>query len=89
MTVRDFPGDPVVKTPRFHCKGHGFDAWWGNQDPTCCVVQQKKKKERKRKENDCEFRVFPGGTVVKNPPANVGDMGSSPGPGRSHMPWSN
>ena len=31
----------------------------------------------------------PGGTVVKNPPANAGDMGSSPGPGRSHMPWSN
>ena len=30
-----------------------------------------------------------GGTVVKNPPANAGDMGSSPGPGRSHMPQSN
>ena len=24
---------------------------------------------------------FPGGLVVKNPPANVGDMGSIPGPG--------
>ena len=34
------------------------------------------------------FRGFPGGTVVKNPPANAGDTGSSPGPGRSHMPWS-
>ena len=33
-------------------------------------------------------RDFPGGTVVKNPPANAGDTGSSPGPGRSHMPWS-
>ena len=32
---------------------------------------------------------FPGGTVVKNPLANAGDMGSSPGPGRSHMPQSN
>ena len=32
---------------------------------------------------------FPGGTVVKNPPANVGNVGSIPGPGRSHMPWSN
>ena len=32
---------------------------------------------------------FPGGTVVKNPPASAGDMGSSPGPGRSHMPQSN
>ena len=34
-------------------------------------------------------RDFPGGAVVKNPPANAGDMGSSPGPGRSHMPQSN
>ena len=34
-------------------------------------------------------RDFPGGTVVKNPPANAGDTGSSPGLGRSHMPRSN
>ena len=27
--------------------------------------------------------------MVKNPPANAGDMGSSPGLGRSHMPQSN
>ena len=27
--------------------------------------------------------------MVKNLPANAGDMGSSPGPGRSHMPRSN
>ncbi|XP_049570155.1 serine/arginine repetitive matrix protein 1-like isoform X1 [Orcinus orca] len=32
---------------------------------------------------------FPGGAVVKNPPASAGDMSSSPGPGRSHMPRSN
>ena len=32
---------------------------------------------------------FPSGAVVRNPPANAGDTGSSPGPGRSHMPWSN
>ena len=25
---------------------------------------------------------FPGGAVVKNPPANAGDVGSSAGPGR-------
>ena len=35
------------------------------------------------------LRDFPGGAVVKNPPANAGDTGSIPGPGRSHMPWSN
>ena len=32
---------------------------------------------------------FPGGAVVKNLPANAGDMGLSPGPGRSHMSRSN
>ena len=26
---------------------------------------------------------FPGGSVVKNPPANAGDMGSFPGSGKS------
>ena len=30
---------------------------------------------------------FPGGSVDKN--ANAGDMGSIPGPGRLHIPWSN
>ena len=32
---------------------------------------------------------FPGDAVVKNPPANAGDTGSSPAQGRSHMPRSN
>ena len=32
---------------------------------------------------------FPGGSVVKNLPANAGDMGSIPGPQRSYMSWSN
>ena len=32
---------------------------------------------------------FPGGLVIKNPPANAGDMGLIPGPERSHMPQSN
>ena len=39
--------------------------------------------------SEYEDRDFPGGAVVKNPPANAGDTGSSPGPGRSHMPRSN
>ena len=30
---------------------------------------------------------FPGGPVVKNPPCNVGDMGSIPGLGRFYRPW--
>ena len=36
-----------------------------------------------------EARDFPGGTEDKNPPANAGDMGLIPGPGRVHMPQGN
>ena len=32
---------------------------------------------------------FLGGSVVKNPPANAGDTGAVPDPGRSHMPQGN
>lgn len=32
---------------------------------------------------------FPGGPVVKNVPADAGDIGSTPGTGRFHMPQSN
>ena len=34
-------------------------------------------------------RGFPGGSVIKNLPANVGDTGLIPGLGRSHMPEDN
>ena len=36
-----------------------------------------------------EHRDFLGGTVGKNPPANAGDTGLSPGPERFHMSWNN
>ena len=32
---------------------------------------------------------FPGGSVVKNLPANAGDTALIPDPGRSHMPQIN
>ena len=32
---------------------------------------------------------FLGGSVLMNPPANAGDMGSTLGRGRSHTPLSN
>ena len=44
---------------------------------------------REISQNKTNTMGFPGGAVVKNPPANAADTGSSPGPGRSHMPWSN
>ena len=39
-------------------------------------------------QNNCQGD-FPGGAVIKNPPANAGGTGSSPGPGGSHMSRSN
>ena len=38
---------------------------------------------------DTKFMGFPGGAVVKNPPANAGNTGSIPALGRSHMLRSN
>ena len=32
---------------------------------------------------------LPGGAIDRNLPANAGNMGSIPGPGRLHMPWGN
>ena len=40
----------------------------------------------KKKQNNQDF---PGDPVVENPPANAGDTGSIPGPGRFHMLHSN
>ena len=36
-----------------------------------------------------DIQDFPGGPVVKNLPANVGDLGLTPGLGRYHMPRGN
>ena len=56
------------------------DVFWGCDGPSLLIATVSA---------NMKLRDFPGGTVVKNPPANVGDTGSIPGPGRSHMPWSN
>ena len=38
---------------------------------------------------ETDLQGFPGGAVVKTPPANAGDMCLSPGPRRSRMLRSN
>ena len=35
----------------------------------------------------CFISGFPGGSVIKNLPANAGDVGLIPDPGRSHILW--
>ena len=47
----DFPGEPVVKTPCFQCRGCGFDSWLG-KFPVLCNTATKKKKKKKRKNNN-------------------------------------
>ena len=44
--------------------------------------------QNQRIKNRSQVWDFPGGAVVKNPPASAGDTGSSPRPGRSHLPQS-
>ena len=56
------------------------------------TMNHKRREQRGREEkrpSKINPRDFPGGAVVKNLPVNAGDMGSIPGPGRSHMPRSN
>jgi len=38
---------------------------------------------------ELEEQGFPRDLVVRNPPANAGDVDLIPGPGRSHIPQSN
>ena len=69
-------------------------------DTTTVQKSEKKKEYTQKKDKNSQkgmmttrrlqyHRDFPGAAVVENPPANAGDMGSSPGPGRSHTPQSN
>ena len=44
----DSPGSPVVKTPRFQCKGLWFDPWSGDWDLICQEVQIKTNKQTKK-----------------------------------------
>ena len=44
-----------------------------------------KKKTKHKKQNINKRSGFPGGSVVKNPPANAGNMGLIPGAGRESL----
>ena len=70
---------------------------------SACLSAKKKKKKKNKNVNNRSNIVtnsiktlktvhvidFPGGLVVKNPPANAGNTGSISGLGRSHTPLSN
>ena len=48
MKLREFPGDPVVRTLLFHCKGVGAIPGQRTKIP-CSAAKKKKEKKRKRK----------------------------------------
>ena len=86
----------MVKTSPFNAGGAGSIPGQGAKIPRAL---RPKNQNIKQKQYCNKFNTnfkngpyhggFPGSTVVKNPPANAGDKGSSPDPVRSHMPQSN
>ena len=56
-----------------------------------CKLLNFKKKKKGLEGHIKKFGVggFPGGSVIKNLPANAGDAGSTPDPGRSQLLQSN
>ena len=58
------------------------------EDSIMDITQPQQQTEKQILKNEGSWG-FSGGAVVENLPANAGDMGSSPGLGRSHMPRSN
>ena len=50
MLFRDFPGNPVVKTPCFHCRVMDSIPGWGIKISHAVLHGQKKKKEEEEEE---------------------------------------
>ena len=48
---REFPGCLVVKTRCFQRRGHRFNPWLENYDPTCHAAQSQKIKRKRIKKN--------------------------------------
>ena len=63
---------------------HEFNTW-----KSLLTLKKAVYRENGRWVIKCNGQGFPGGAVVENLPANAEDTGSSPGLGRSPMPWNN
>ena len=88
----DFPGGPAVRTLSFHCRGHRFDPWSGNEDPSCCVARPNEKKALGYMEEECPLvgflkEVIGGGATLSSlrcwGPGKRMDTFESP----PHPPW--
>ena len=82
----------MVRTQHFHCWGPSSVPGWGTKilrKQRSMAKRNKKTKTKTSNKSVYRYMGFLGGAVVENLPANAGDTGSSPGPGRFHMPRSN
>lgn len=48
------PGDPVVKTLCFQCRGRGFNPWSGTEVPNVMGYGQKKKRSDGKRLETCQ-----------------------------------
>ena len=72
----------VVQRLGLHLPGQGVHVQsLARELRSTCLCQKNQNIKNRSKD-------FPGGTLDKNLPANAGDTGLVPGPGRSHTPWS-
>ena len=53
-----FPGSPVVRAPRFHCWGHGFDPWSGNLRSCMLRGMAKKTKTKTNQKQTQKTHIF-------------------------------
>ena len=72
----------MVKTPRSQCSGHKLDPWFGELIPSAERCRLKAANFFKKQGKKLRLPWWLGG---KDLPANAGDTGPIPGPGRPHM----
>ena len=68
MVTGNLPAGPVAGTPRFHCRGLGFNPWSGNYDPTSLAGCDKDGADEDGgdgKDNDCEGDGGDGNMMMK------------------------
>ena len=84
--------DTNEKFKNRHVAGRAV-VWTGEKDMEVMSIVMKPQQWRSPgsifRPRKAVLRGFPGGSVVKNPPATAGDKGLTPDQGRSYVLWSN
>ena len=90
------PGPPTYPTPSTSQRPHDHDLKGRGQAPSCdsytdplCTFPSSQPESPMVSVLKRCFWGFPGGSVVKSPPANAGDSDLTPDPGRSHVSQNN